>query len=343
MNFSAVPVSAPRRGFIVSILLHCTVIVLLGTLWASSPTVRQLVEHTTLVVPWPEAHARPLSPKLVPVTRRPPFVLPRNPLPAPAVVLPTAPMVTAPGPAPVTLEIPPSLAPAPPAPPKQTVRTDVFASVTAPPVVNFKPALPLETDAFQVSVANQGAVQRKVTKIGVFDAAERQNAGRGASIVKVAASGFGDAQLHEEMGGMRPVVARPGDAGFGALATANVRVEMKPIVRESAFDSGTAVPAAQPKGQTEQPRPRGVEILVKPRPAYTEEARKLKIEGEVLLEVLFTASGEVKVLRVAKGLGHGLDEAAAQAAANIRFKPAERDGISVDSAAVAHITFQLAY
>jgi TonB family protein len=93
----------------------------------------------------------------------------------------------------------------------------------------------------------------------------------------------------------------------------------------------------------EQVRPTEVEILFKPRPAYSEEARRLKIEGEVLVEVLFAASGEVKVVGVEKGLGHGLDEAAVQAAANIRFKPAKRGGVAVDSTAVARITFQLAY
>ena len=46
---------------------------------------------------------------------------------------------------------------------------------------------------------------------------------------------------------------------------------------------------------------------------YTEEARKLKLEGEVLLRVLFTAGGEPRVLEVVRGLGHGLDETAIRA------------------------------
>jgi TonB family protein len=86
-----------------------------------------------------------------------------------------------------------------------------------------------------------------------------------------------------------------------------------------------------------------VEILSKPRPAYTEEARRLQIEGEALVEVLFAASGEARVVRVMRGLGHGLDEAAVAAARGIRFRPAQREGGSVDSSAVVHIVFQLAY
>ena len=53
-----------------------------------------------------------------------------------------------------------------------------------------------------------------------------------------------------------------------------------------------------------------VEILFKPKPVYTDEARCKKIEGDVLLQVVFTASGEVKVERVVQGLGYGLDESA---------------------------------
>ena len=85
------------------------------------------------------------------------------------------------------------------------------------------------------------------------------------------------------------------------------------------------------------------EILSKPRPSYTEEARHLRIEGEVLLEVLFAASGETRVLRTIRGLGHGLDENAISAARAIQFRPAKRGDAPVDSTAVVHIVFQLAY
>ena len=47
-----------------------------------------------------------------------------------------------------------------------------------------------------------------------------------------------------------------------------------------------------------------VVILAKPKPVYSEEALKLNLEGEVLLDVIFPASGgEVHVNRVVKGLG----------------------------------------
>jgi len=86
-----------------------------------------------------------------------------------------------------------------------------------------------------------------------------------------------------------------------------------------------------------------VQITFKPNPVYTDEARSLKLEGEVLLEVSFSANGTLQVNRVVRGLGHGLDEAAIAAANKIRFKPALRFGTPVDSTAVVHVTFQLAY
>jgi TonB family protein len=85
-----------------------------------------------------------------------------------------------------------------------------------------------------------------------------------------------------------------------------------------------------------------VEVLSKPTPVYTDAARRLKIEGEVVLEVEFLASGAVRVLKVVRGLGHGLDESAAAAAEEIRFKPASSEGRAVDSRATVQIVFRLA-
>jgi TonB family protein len=86
-----------------------------------------------------------------------------------------------------------------------------------------------------------------------------------------------------------------------------------------------------------------VEIVSKPSPVYTEEARQLHLEGEVLLEVLFAANGQLHVNRVVRGMGHGLDEAAIAAANKMRFKPAQRYNQPVDSTAIVHVVFQLAY
>jgi TonB family protein len=86
-----------------------------------------------------------------------------------------------------------------------------------------------------------------------------------------------------------------------------------------------------------------VEITYKPNPVYTNEARNLRLEGEVLLEVMFGANGQLHVNRVVRGMGHGLDEAALAAANKMRFKPALRNGQLVDSTAIVHVVFELAY
>ena len=80
-----------------------------------------------------------------------------------------------------------------------------------------------------------------------------------------------------------------------------------PGVSTGGFGAATVAEAA-PKRAAPAPETTPVEILFKPRPAYTAEARQLRIEGEVLLDVMFSASGQIRVVRVVRGLGHGLDE-----------------------------------
>ncbi len=91
------------------------------------------------------------------------------------------------------------------------------------------------------------------------------------------------------------------------------------------------------------PQPRRWKSPSSRKPVYTDEARNLKLEGEVLLEVMFGANGSLHVNRVVRGLGHGLDEAAVAAANKMRFKPALRMGQPVDSTAIVHVLFQIAY
>jgi TonB family protein len=84
-----------------------------------------------------------------------------------------------------------------------------------------------------------------------------------------------------------------------------------------------------------------VEVIWKPKPLYTEEARAKKLEGNVTLEVVFRATGEVQVIRVVRGLGSGLDESARSAAEQIRFHPGKKDGVPVDRTGLVQITFEL--
>ena len=85
-----------------------------------------------------------------------------------------------------------------------------------------------------------------------------------------------------------------------------------------------------------------IEIISKPSPLYTEEARRLGIQGEVALSVVFQATGTIRIIGIMKFLGHGLDQAAEQAAAQIQFNPAQRDGKPTDFPAILRIQFRLA-
>jgi protein TonB len=84
-----------------------------------------------------------------------------------------------------------------------------------------------------------------------------------------------------------------------------------------------------------------VTILYKPNPVYSAEGREHKIEGDVVLEVIFLASGQVRVTRVSSGLGFGMDDEAIRAAQRIRFTPAMSDGKPVDVPARIRIEFRL--
>jgi TonB family protein len=91
-----------------------------------------------------------------------------------------------------------------------------------------------------------------------------------------------------------------------------------------------------------QPATTNIEVISKPPVQYTSEARQLRIQGDVVLRVTFTANGQVLVQGVTRGLGHGLDEEARRVAQQIRFRPATRNGQPVDSTTNITITFQLA-
>jgi TonB family protein len=146
------------------------------------------------------------------------------------------------------------------------------------------------------------------------------NGGKHGARGTVASAGFGNGVAVGSAGG-----GRRGGVEQGVFA--NEQAAAAPRVRQTALE-----PATTP-----------VVILSNPRPVYTAEGRANKIEGVVLLQVVFTASGQVKVERVVQGLGYGLDQSAEDAARRIQFRPATRDGRPVDSSAIARIVFELAY
>ena len=139
-----------------------------------------------------------------------------------------------------------------------------------------------------------------------------------------------------------PVRTASGTSGFSDVA-ASIDTVKRPIAAASFGDSTVAAPANVPRHAAAEALTAPIEIQFKPRPVYSDEARRLRIEGEVQIEAVFEASGVLQIVRVVRGLGHGLDEAAIAAARGIRFRAAERGGRPVDSTAMVRIAFELAY
>jgi len=163
-----------------------------------------------------------------------------------------------------------------------------------------------------------------IAQSGSFDMPAGAGVGNGTGGAKgakgvVASTGFGNGVAVGGSGG--------GNHGTVQQGMFDVKAADTPKMKQTAAVSNT----------------KPVELLSKPKPVYTDQGRAMKIEGDVLVQVVFTASGEVKVERVVRGLGYGLDEAAEAAARQIKFRPATQDGQPVDFPAIAHITFALAY
>jgi TonB family protein len=190
-----------------------------------------------------------------------------------------------------------------------------------------------------VVATSQPAPPKEEVKIGVLSPGSPAPATVTAPANKVQTGGFGDpngihgpgnpnrtANINQAGSPLLPGGPGHGNGSGGAQGA-----------RGTVAADGSSNTAANRGGGTT-----GVEILEKTNPAYSNEGRTLRIEGDVVLEVVFLASGQVQVVRVVSGLGHGLDDEAIQAAKQIRFRPAKREGQPVDFTAHVRIAFRLA-
>jgi protein TonB len=91
-------------------------------------------------------------------------------------------------------------------------------------------------------------------------------------------------------------------------------------------------------------RGRGVtppQLVYKVEPEFSDEARRAKHQGQVLLSIEVDANGGVRNVRVLRPLGLGLDEKAIEAVSHWRFRPALFDGKPVATEATVEVNFQL--
>jgi TonB family protein len=155
----------------------------------------------------------------------------------------------------------------------------------------------------------------------------------------VGSTGIGNGVKSGSSAGSVGRVASAGIPGGTGAATngsfGNARVGSAGIPTQVA--AITPVAAAPPTPTNTQ-----AEVSI-PKPNYTDEAKQMKIQGAVVLRVTFYANGQIQVLGVLRGLGHGLDEEAKRAVQQGRvIRPATVNGKPMDSTTNITITFQLA-
>jgi TonB family protein len=101
-------------------------------------------------------------------------------------------------------------------------------------------------------------------------------------------------------------------------------------------DSGVTGIGGIPRKNSTKPA-----LISKTEPEYSEEARKAKVQGTVVLSIVVTASGQVSTVRVVRSLGLGLDERAIEAVRQWKFRAATVDGKFVATQALVEVNFRL--
>lgn len=346
--------SATRGSWGISLAVHVLIVtslVIAPFLFPESLDMAHALDKynlTALIAPLPVTEPPKITQLRLPAPKPEPKVAPpprelalRDPvIPQPVMPAMEVRKESLPPPTPLKLEmaLPPQPQPsappsplAPPSPPR-TVVTGVLSDKSPDTSPLNKPAREVQTGGFgdPNGVSGEGRPSRGLTiaRVGSFDLPAGPGTGNGTGGAR----------------GSQGVVASAGFSNGTASANSPTKAGSNAVVQQGGFNDARPDPTAQarparPASAAETP----AEVTFKPKPEYTEEARKARDEGEVLVRVVFAATGKIRVLEVVKGLPHGLNETALRAAEQIQFKPATKDGKPVDSTAVVHINFQLAY
>ena len=350
MRFSLLPNTKPRMGALgASLVIEIALAAFLVTAPLLFP--KQLIPRAVYMVtemagppldiPEPP---RPKPPVVAKVKVQPPPV--EQPAPKPDVAKFFAPKIEAPKPKPrqVEAELPKindtfqpvklEMASNQPARPREPVKTGLMTGGSS--------AVPTIDKPVALDKVQTGGFGDPNGVVGPNDPNKRANIGQFGNPALPPGPGYGNGTGGAN--GQRGIVASTG-FGNGVAIPPTGGGRRSGSVQSTGFSNQNDQVIETPKKKVDDAQAlESVVILAKPKPMYSAEALKLNLEGEVLLDVVFSASGgDVHVNRVVKGLGHGLDESAVRAAEQIKYKPALSNGHPVDFPAVIHIVFQMAY
>lgn len=341
---------SPRRspgGLAISLVVHLAlgagwlILAGIGTSTLPTPISRALtfVSVSSISAVPPPVPVAPVPALPARTVERPHLELPAQPVEAPPLESVRAELSPLPQPGPGEE---PTVRREPPKPVTASVMVGAFqtsATWTRPA----EQSRQVQTTGFDVPTARSPEVQLGTSTVGAFESIgavdPRPGSDRPAAVVDAGFGIVGSAPA-------KPAAARTlGQAGFDPTSNDGRARPSRPTTLAEVPPTGFSEVRPLSPAPRRSPQPDRVdvpvEVISKPTPTYTDEARALKLEGEVLLEVQFSATGQVRVLRVVRGLGHGLDEAAARAAERIQFKPARTSSGPVDSQAIVYITFRL--
>jgi TonB family protein len=211
----------------------------------------------------------------------------------------------------------------------------------APAPIPTGPYTAAQTVAGAFSIANAVAGRISVTLL---------NPNTAARILKV----------HEKIAAVGRMLEGP-DAGLkllgegvtagqnGSQLLLNINYQPEDLVRVWKWCTQRAEAVQNRNTKTDVPRPAfgapGVEypeILFNPLPPYTEQARKERIQGKVVLRFVIRKDGTADSFQVVQSLGGGLDESAIKTIfTRWRFLPCLRDGVPIDIVADSETVFRL--
>jgi len=290
------------------------------------------------------------------------LIIPRTPPPPPKVKLPEPPKITPPEPLKIQVKLEQPKIVMPKVEPKPEPKPiQMEAKVAIPVIKAAKPSVVLAPQPKAAMTAAMPAQDNTVkastapVHLGqTFGVTPNPNATRPATVAAignpygglqgpsvaphgvVGSTGIGNGLKAGSNAGVVGKVASAGIPGGTGTATTG------PVGKVGMAAAPTVVATAAPVLMATAPAMTTIEVISKPPVQYTSEARQLRIQGDVVLRVTFTAAGQVVINGVLRGLGHGLDEEARRVAQQIRFHPATKGGQAVDATTTITITFQLA-